>query len=76
MTPDQVTRVSPQETRRRVETGQALLVCGYEGDKFDRNRRGVRRSRRSPAGSDEGFIDVTALDGGVEAWKEAGFPVC
>lgn len=37
MTPDQVTRVSPQEARRRVETGQALLVCGYEGEKFDRN---------------------------------------
>ncbi len=25
-------RVSPEETRRKVDSGTALLVCGYEDD--------------------------------------------
>ena len=27
-----VPRISPAEARRRVQHGQALLVCGYEDD--------------------------------------------
>jgi hypothetical protein len=27
-----VPRISPAEARRRVQQGQALLVCGYEDD--------------------------------------------
>jgi len=27
-----VSRVSPDETRRRLQAGQAMLVCGYEAD--------------------------------------------
>jgi hypothetical protein len=27
-----VPRISPAETRRRVQQGQALLVCGYEDE--------------------------------------------
>ena len=27
-----VERVSPEEARRRVQSGQALLVCGYEDE--------------------------------------------
>lgn len=25
-------RITPEETRRRVQAGQALLVCGYDSD--------------------------------------------
>lgn len=32
-------RISPEETRRRVLSGAALLVCAYDDDeKFKRNR--------------------------------------
>ena len=27
-----VSRVSPDETRSRLQAGQAMLVCGYEAD--------------------------------------------
>jgi hypothetical protein len=29
---DDVPRISPGEARRRVQHGQALLVCGYDDD--------------------------------------------
>ena len=32
MRKEDVTRVSPAEARRRMDRGQALLVCGYEAD--------------------------------------------
>ena len=30
--PADVLRITPAEARRRVQTGQALLVCAYEDD--------------------------------------------
>ena len=27
-----VKRISPQEARRRMDSGRAILVCGYEAD--------------------------------------------
>jgi len=32
MQKSEVTRVSPVEARRRMNAGQAILVCGYEPD--------------------------------------------
>jgi hypothetical protein len=36
---DEPVRISPKETRKRVLSGAALLVCAYDDDeKFKRNR--------------------------------------
>jgi hypothetical protein len=32
MEKSEVARLSPEETRRRVDSGKALLICGYESD--------------------------------------------
>ena len=36
MDKSQVRRISPEETQRKLASGKALLVCGYEADeKFE-----------------------------------------
>ena len=32
LAPGDIERVSPEEARRRVQSGEALLVCGYEDE--------------------------------------------
>lgn len=32
MEKSEVTRVTPEEARRKMDAGQAILVCGYESD--------------------------------------------
>ena len=100
------TRISAQETRQKVSSGEALLVCAYDdADKFKNNHLEGAQSfsefqsnlsslakdqeivfycawdgEASAAGQAEkyindGYTHVTVLKGGVDAWKEAGFPI-
>jgi hypothetical protein len=32
MQKSEVTRISPSEARRRIDTGEAILVCAYDSD--------------------------------------------
>ena len=100
------TRISARETRQKVTTGEALLVCAYDDvDKFRNNHLegamsfsqfksilpSLKKDQKivfycawngeaSSVGQAEklindGYTHVSVLKGGVDAWKEAGFPM-
>ena len=58
-----VARTDAHTARREVATDRAWLICAYE----DRQRCRDLAER--------GFTRVSALEGGVEAWRRQGYPM-
>lgn len=97
--------ISPLETKRRLDAGDAILIDVRESDEharehilgarlaplsaidahdFDRDhakaavfhcRSGVRTQANAATLLARGFREAYYLDGGIDAWRDAGLPV-